>query len=80
LSILEILLLCIVALIVIGPERLPEVLSLTGKLLRELRVASNTMMRELTSALEEPPAAVKPRKLLPPEPDQREHNEPPAQE
>lgn len=61
LSIFEILIVAAIALIVIGPDQLPEVLQIVGKLLRDLRLASNTMMRELTSALEEPPAAIAPR-------------------
>ena len=54
LNILEIVLLLAVALIVVGPERLPEVLQMVGKALRELRAASNTVMRELTEVTEEP--------------------------
>ena len=53
-NILEILLLLAVALIVVGPERLPEVLQTVGKALRELRAASNTVLRELTEVTEEP--------------------------
>ena len=40
-SIVEILMLLVVALVVLGPERLPEVLRTVGKILRELRSASN---------------------------------------
>jgi Tat protein translocase TatB subunit len=54
LNIFEILLLLAVALIVVGPERLPEVLQMVGKVMRELRLASNTVMRELTEVTEEP--------------------------
>ncbi|HYL57576.1 MAG TPA: twin-arginine translocase TatA/TatE family subunit [Candidatus Acidoferrales bacterium] len=54
----EIILILAVALIVLGPERLPEVMRVTGKVLRELRLASNTMLRELTDALDEQPANV----------------------
>jgi Sec-independent protein translocase protein TatA len=53
LSILEILLLLVVALIVIPPDRLPEVMQAVGKILRELRLASNMIMREL-GAVEDP--------------------------
>ena len=53
LGIVEILVLLIVALIVIPPENLPEVARATGKILRELRLASNTVMRELTT-IDEP--------------------------
>ncbi|HYK64147.1 MAG TPA: twin-arginine translocase TatA/TatE family subunit [Patescibacteria group bacterium] len=52
----EIVIILAVALIVIGPERLPEVLRTTGKILRELRLASNTVLHELTDVMEEPPA------------------------
>lgn len=54
LNIFEIVLLLALALIVVGPDRLPEVLQTVGKLLRELRMASNTVMRELTEITEEP--------------------------
>jgi Sec-independent protein translocase protein TatA len=54
LNIFEIFLLLALALIVVGPERLPEVLQMEGKVLRELRMASNTVMRELTEVAEEP--------------------------
>ena len=52
----EIILILAVALIVLGPERLPEVMRVTGKVLRELRLASNTVLREMTDALDEQPA------------------------
>jgi Tat protein translocase TatB subunit len=56
LNVLEILLVLAIALVVIGPERFPEVLRAAGKILRELRAASNELMRELTEAIEvEPP-------------------------
>jgi Sec-independent protein translocase protein TatA len=48
----------------VPPERLPEVMRTAGKVLRELRLASNTVMRELTSALDDPynpPPAMRPR-------------------
>jgi Tat protein translocase TatB subunit len=54
LNIFEIVLLLAVALIVLGPERLPEVLQTVAKILRELRSASNTVLRELTEAADEP--------------------------
>ena len=43
-----------VALIVIPPDRLPEVMRALGKILRELRLASNTIVRELSGAIEDP--------------------------
>jgi sec-independent protein translocase protein TatB len=57
---LEIILILAVALIVIGPERMPEVMRAAGKVLRELRLASNTVLHELTEVLDEPPAKVRP--------------------
>jgi Sec-independent protein translocase protein TatA len=55
LGILEIFLFLVVALIVIPPDRLPEVMQAVGKILRELRLASNTVVRELSGAIEDPP-------------------------
>jgi Sec-independent protein translocase protein TatA len=54
LSIVEIVVLLALALIVLGPEQLPEVLKTAGKVLHELRSASNTLLRELTDVMEEP--------------------------
>jgi hypothetical protein len=51
LGIFEILLFLIVALIVIPPDDLPQVMRAVGKVLRELRLASNTVMREISSAI-----------------------------
>jgi len=51
----EIAIVLAIALVVLGPERLPEVLRTVGKILRELRAASNTVMRELSDVLEEQP-------------------------
>jgi Tat protein translocase TatB subunit len=64
LDLFEILLILVLALIVLGPERLPEVLKITGKVLRELRLASNTVMRELTEVMDEEPGVRTP--LQPP--------------
>jgi Sec-independent protein translocase protein TatA len=54
----EIALILAIALIVVGPERLPEVMRTVGKILRELRLASNTVLHELTDVLDEPPANI----------------------
>ena len=51
-GILEIIVILVVALIVIPPEKLPEVMSAAGKILRELRLASNLVVRELGGALD----------------------------
>lgn len=53
-GITELLVLIVVALIVIPPEKLPEVMRTAGKVLRELRLASNTVVRELTEAVDDP--------------------------
>jgi Sec-independent protein translocase protein TatA len=78
LGIVELILFLIVALIVIPPDHLPEVMRSVGKVLRELRLASNTVMRELSGALDEssPPPAVRPD---PRKPDVIERPDPPAQ-
>jgi Tat protein translocase TatB subunit len=52
---LEILLILAIALIVLGPERMPEMIKAAAKLMRELRSASNTVMRELSEAMEDEP-------------------------
>jgi hypothetical protein len=51
LGIFEIIIFLIVALIVIPPDDLPQVMRAVGKVLRELRLASNTVMREMSSAI-----------------------------
>ncbi len=73
-GITELIVVLVVALIVIPPEKLPEVMRTVGKILRELRLASNTVVRELTEAvddplgLRQPPAAIaKPPVAAPPQ-------------
>jgi sec-independent protein translocase protein TatB len=51
LGIFEIILFLVIALIVIPPDDLPQVMRAAGKILRELRLASNTVMREISGAL-----------------------------
>jgi Sec-independent protein translocase protein TatA len=70
---LEIILILAVALIVIGPERMPEVMRAAGKILRELRLASNTVLHELTEGLDEAPP-----KARPPAPTNGQSGPPPA--
>lgn len=53
-GIFEIIVILALALIVVGPEGLPDLLKTAGKVLRELRAASNTVMREITEATDEP--------------------------
>jgi Tat protein translocase TatB subunit len=71
----ELIVVLIVALIVIPPEKLPEVMRSVGKVLRELRLASNTVMRELTEVVDDPlsirhapPAITRPAVTAPPVP------------
>ncbi len=49
LSLPEIIFLAILALVVIGPKQLPEVARTLGRLLNELRRASNSFSEELRS-------------------------------
>jgi mttA/Hcf106 family len=51
LGIFEILLFLAIALIVIPPDDLPQVMRAVGKVMRELRLASNTVMREISGAI-----------------------------
>jgi Sec-independent protein translocase protein TatA len=44
----------LIAIIVIPPEKLPEAMRTVGKVLRELRLASNSVVRELAEAIDEP--------------------------
>jgi Sec-independent protein translocase protein TatA len=53
-GITELIFVLILALIIIPPEKLPEVMRTVGKILRELRLASNTVVRELTEAVDDP--------------------------
>jgi sec-independent protein translocase protein TatB len=49
----EIIIILAVALIVLGPERMPEVVRLAVQILREVRTAANEAMREITEAMEQ---------------------------
>ncbi|MGH7917103.1 MAG: Sec-independent protein translocase subunit TatA/TatB [Candidatus Binataceae bacterium] len=69
-GIVEILILLVVLLIVVPPEHLPEIMRSLGKILRELRLASNTVMRELSGTLDEPPPYLSQRPSTPPKPEQ----------
>jgi mttA/Hcf106 family len=62
LGIFEILLILVIALIVIPTDQLPLVMRSAGKVMRELRLASNTVMREISGAIGDEP----PYNLLPP--------------
>jgi Sec-independent protein translocase protein TatA len=77
LDLFEIVIILAIALIVLGPERLPEVMRTVGKILRELRLASNSVLHELTDALDEPPASVPTVKLPPAAPTAPKPDPPP---
>jgi Tat protein translocase TatB subunit len=57
LGLFEIIIILAVALIVLGPERMPEVIRAAVQIIREVRTAANEAMREITEAidLENPP-------------------------
>ena len=57
-GVFEIIIILAVALIVLGPERMPEVARLVVQILREVRTAAHEAMREITEAIEQenPPA------------------------
>ena len=74
----EIVIILAIALIVVGPERLPEVMRTAGKILRELRLASNSVLHELTDVLDEPPPrASTPTAKIPPAALTAPRSEPP---
>lgn len=52
----ELLIILVVALLVLGPKRLPDVARSLGRGMAEFRRASSELRSTLTSPLEEPPA------------------------
>ena len=78
----ELLVIMIVALLVLGPKRLPEIARSLGKGMAEFRRASSEFQRTLTASLEEPPPAAPPTKPAPaperpaePSPDKGTHSD-----
>ncbi|SRR5579883_2363727 len=65
----EIIIILAVALVVLGPERMPEVIRMAVRIVREVRTAANEAMREITEAIEQesPPAQPPPEHPPPPE-------------
>jgi sec-independent protein translocase protein TatA len=61
----ELLVILVVALIVLGPKRLPEIARSLGKGMAEFRKASSEFQRTISASLEEPPPAAPPRKPAP---------------
>jgi sec-independent protein translocase protein TatA len=52
----ELLVILVVALLVLGPKRLPEIARSLGRGMAEFRRASNEFTRTLTASIDEPPA------------------------
>lgn len=61
----EIIVIALVALIVLGPDKLPEALRKFGQVLGEIRNVSTGFQAEMQSAMREPPPA--PSDEMPPE-------------
>lgn len=53
----ELLVILVVALLVLGPKRLPEIARSLGRGMAEFRRASNEFTRTLTASIDEPPPA-----------------------
>jgi sec-independent protein translocase protein TatA len=51
----ELLVILVVALLVLGPKRLPEIARSLGRGMAEFRKASNEFSRTLSASIEEPP-------------------------
>ena len=49
----EIIIVALVALIALGPQRLPEALRTAGKLYRQFKEVSDSVQREVTSVVNE---------------------------
>ena len=57
----ELLVILVVALLVLGPKRLPEIARSLGRGMAEFRRASNEFTRTLSASLDEPPPAPPPK-------------------
>jgi TatA/E family protein of Tat protein translocase len=57
----EVVVVVLLALILFGPAKLPEIARGLGRALREFRRASQEITEELRSGLDEPPAPSEPR-------------------
>ena len=68
----ELLVILVVALLVLGPKRLPEIARSLGRGMAEFRRASNEFTRTLTASVEEPPPAPPTQAAKPPaEPEKK---------
>ena len=61
----ELLVILVVALIVLGPKRLPEIARSLGKGMAEFRRASTEFQRTLSASIEETPPVTPPRTAVP---------------
>ena len=50
----EVIIIALLALVVLGPEKLPEAMRHVGRLYRQLRSVRDTFQREFKQALDEP--------------------------
>ena len=68
----ELMVVLVVALLVLGPQRLPEIARALGRGMAEFRRASNDLRATLSASLEEerPPAPPPPQATAPAEPAQ----------
>lgn len=74
---LEILTVAVLALVVFGPQRLPEIARNVGKAINEMRRMTSEMKSELSDGftapdLDEDDEPPEPRKAIPPDPDEQE--------
>ncbi len=53
---MELVTLAIFALLIFGPQKLPEIARTAGRVLREVRSATNELSEELKAGFEEPPS------------------------
>ena len=53
---MEMITLAIFALLIFGPQKLPEIARTAGKVLREIRSATNELSEELKAGFEESPS------------------------
>jgi len=58
----ELLVILVVALLVLGPKKLPEIARSLGRGMAEFRRASNEFTRTLTASVDEPPVPPPPAK------------------
>lgn len=72
LGIWELALIAVVALFVLGPEKLPDAARAFGKALRDFRRASDDLKREMIGDLDAP----SPRRTIPPNPEAIAKGEP----